>query len=397
MEAKTTETPIKGVVKNERFDALEAYRGVAALLIVIFHAYQHSRVGQTYVYEGTPLHVILRNLDSSVAVFLALSGFLIFLPFAQSFLGQHPSPSARGFLLRRAIRIVPLYYVAILLVWTLRFSGGSEQWLDLLQHLTFTQIFDSRHIFWTIGPAWSLAVEVLFYLSVALTAPLLQYLCGHLQTQIQRATLLTGLLVTLMATSLVYKGWAFYLARIPEENYAVYYGFLAKADLFALGMLLAVVVALVRGRWQMGQWQATLWRVGGLILFGVAFILREHSEFVYLFFHTVCGLAFIFLLVSTVLEERGSIWNRTLSQPVFKFLGLISYSVYLWHEPIMLELSKPGRLTFDTSSAFLASTLIFLIFVILAGIISYYAIEYPTQSLRHLFTRDGRFAERYPE
>jgi peptidoglycan/LPS O-acetylase OafA/YrhL len=208
---------------------------------------------------------------------------------------------------------------------------------------------------------------------------------------------LVGLLVTLIAVSLAYKGWAFFIAQIPEENYAVYYGFLAKSDLFALGMLLAIVVAALRGRWQMGQWQAVFWRAGGLALFGVVFILREQSSFVYLFFHTLCGLAFIFLLVSTVLEERDSIWERALSQPVFKFLGLISYSVYLWHEPIMIVLSKPGRLTFETSPTFLASTLIFLVFVILASTLSYYAIEYPTQSLRYLFTRDGRFAERYPE
>lgn len=217
MEAKTTEVPITGVVKNERFDALEAYRGIAALLIVIFHAYQHSRIGQTYVYESTPVHVILRNLDSSVAVFLALSGFLIFLPFAQSFLGQHPSPSARGFLIRRAIRILPLYCVAIVLVWTLRFSGGSEQWLDLLEHLTFTQIFDSQHIFWTIGPAWSLAVEVLFYLCVALTAAVLQNICNRLHSKRQRVILLISLLTTLIAASLAYKGWATMLPGSPRR------------------------------------------------------------------------------------------------------------------------------------------------------------------------------------
>jgi peptidoglycan/LPS O-acetylase OafA/YrhL len=395
----TTElvSPPSGVVHNERFDGLEAYRGLAALLIVIFHAYQHSRVGQTYVYEGTPLHVILRNLDSSVAVFLALSGFLIFLPFAQSFLGQNPSPSARGFLIRRAIRILPLYYVAIVVVWTLRYTGGAEQWLDLLEHLTFTQIFDTQHIFWTIGPAWSLAVEVFFYLLVALTAPLLQRFCNRLQTRRRRIIFLTGLVSALITASLVYKGWAFYMARLPEENYAVYYNFLAKADLFAFGMLLALGVAAVRGGWRMSQWQALLLRLGGLVLFGAAFLLREPSAFVSLYFHTLCGLAFTLWLAATVLEERGSVWERALSRPVFNFLGLISYSVYLWHEPILIELSQPNRLTFETSTAFLVSTLILLVVVMVAGALSYYAIEYPTQYLRHLFTRSGHLVERYPD
>lgn len=391
------ETVSERVGQNERFEALEAYRGVAALLIVVFHAYQHSRVGQTYVYEATPLHVVLRNLDSSVAIFLALSGFLIFLPFAQSFLGQRPYTSARGFLIRRAIRILPLYYVAILLVWTLRYTGGSEQWLDLLQHLTFTQIFDSQHIFWTIGPAWSLAVEVLFYLFVALAAIPLQRICDRLQTPRRRLLLLVGLVAVLMVVSLGYKAWAFYFAHLPEEDYAVYYGFLAKADLFSLGMMLAIGVAVAKERLRMRRWQAMFWRVGALVLFGLAFALREQNEFVSLFFHTLCGLAFTLLLASTVLEERGSTWERMLSHPVFKFLGLISYSVYLWHEPILIELSRPDRLTFETAAVFPLTTLVLLVIVILVGSLSYYAIEYPTQYLRSLFTREGRLANHYPD
>ena len=191
-------------------------------MIIVFHAYQTSRVAVSYVYQNTPLHFLLVNLDSAVAVFLTLSGFLIFLPYAYAFLGQRPYPATRGFFIRRAIRIIPLYYAAILIVWTVRYTGGVEQWLDLLEHLTFTQIFDSQHIFWTIGPAWSLAVEVLFYVCVGLTAPLLLKLCERIQSPRRRSLLLAGLAAVLIAASLAYKAWAFYVAHIPEENYAVY-------------------------------------------------------------------------------------------------------------------------------------------------------------------------------
>jgi len=67
------------------------------------------------------------------------------------------------------------------------------------------------------------------------------------------------------------------------------------------------------------------------------------------------------------------------------------------HEPILIELSKPNRLAFDNGAAFLVSTLILLVVVVLAGAISYYVIEYPTQYFRYLFTRDGRFADRYSD
>jgi peptidoglycan/LPS O-acetylase OafA/YrhL len=381
----------------ERYESLEAFRGIAALMIVVFHAYQHSRTAIAYVYEGTPLHFLLRNFDSGVAVFLALSGFLIFLPFAYAYIGDRSYQSARGFLVRRAIRILPLYYVAITVVWSLRYSGGAQQWLDLLEHLTFTQILDNQHIFWTIGPAWSLAVELLFYLSVALTAPLLIRLFERLLTRRRRTTLLFGLVGGLFFISLAFKGWAFYIAHIPSDNYAVYYSFLAKADLFVLGMLLAICVAVAKDRLRLTSWQAAGMRLAGLGLFLTVFYLREHSVFVDLYFHTLCGLATTLWLASTVLEVRDSFWKRTLAHPVFKFLGLISYSVYIWHEPILIELARLKLLVFDTRPAFLLSTLALLAIVILAGTASYYAIEYPTQLLRHLFTREGRLVERYPE
>src|SRR5229473_1456649 len=82
-----------------RYDELEADRGVAALLIVVFHSYQQSRAVSTYGYEGTPIHVVLRNLDATVAWFFVLSGFLITLPFARAAVRQNREQSTRGFLI----------------------------------------------------------------------------------------------------------------------------------------------------------------------------------------------------------------------------------------------------------------------------------------------------------
>src|SRR5262245_8387233 len=74
-----------------RYEGLEAYRGIAALLIVVFHAYQFTREGTgraTFVYDGTWLDVVLLNLEFGVACFFVLSGFLVFLPFARAALGD---------------------------------------------------------------------------------------------------------------------------------------------------------------------------------------------------------------------------------------------------------------------------------------------------------------------
>lgn len=381
-----------------RFEELEAYRGVAAVLIVVFHVYQYSREGQEldqYVYEGTPLHLFFSNLDVTVAWFFVLSGFLIFLPFVIAAINAEDPQSARGFLIRRAIRIVPLYYVAILIVWTLRYTGAKEQWVDLFEHLTFTQVFSQKYIFWTIGPAWSLSVEVIFYLFVAALGPIAYSVCRRISTRRARAVLLTGAVLALGITSVLYKWWAFYLADIPEDNWPVYFGPLAKLDTFAIGMLLAIGVVASKNRPLMRGILPSLLRLSGLMLLAVVFLFRLSSAAVELYVHTLAGLAFVLVLASTVLGPRKSSWERMLVHPTFQFLGLISYSVYIWHEPLMLELSKYSVLVSTAPSAFPLNTLVLLSVSIVVATFSYWLVERPATYLRYLFTKEGRLVQRY--
>lgn len=390
--------------KPARFEELEAYRGVAALLIVIFHAYQFSREAthvQQYVYEGTPLHLFFSNLDAGVAWFFVLSGFLIFLPFARASAGQGRPQSAPGFLIRRAIRIVPLYYMAILTVWALRYQGGLDYWIDLLEHLTFTQVFDTEHIFYTIGPAWSLSVEVLFYIFVAGFGPLIYLACNRLATLKAQVALLTVMILLITAISLGYKWWAFYVWNIPvaplqKEGFSIYFGLLAKMDTFAIGMLLAVAVVASNGRAYFGRLLAWLLRIIGGAVLVWAFIMRTSSPPVELYIHTLSGAAFVLILASTVLGPRSKTTRqRVLTHPALQFLGLISYSVYIWHEPLMLELRNHTALISDAPSAFPWNALVLAVGSIAVATLSYCIIERPMTNLRHLFTKEGRLVQRY--
>lgn len=383
-------------VKPERFVELEAYRGIAALLVVVFHAYQYSREGmhlQEYVYEGTLLHIVFSNLEAAVAWFFVLSGFLIFLPFARAAADQNRPRSARDFLIRRVIRIVPLYYAAILIVWLLHYTGEMGQWIALLEHLTFTQVFDREHIFWIIGPAWSLAVEVIFYLFVAGFGPLAYFACKYVSTPLARVSLLAGAALLLVIFSVVYKWWAFYMAQIPSENSPVYFGPLAKLDTFAMGMLLAVAVVAVKGRPQLTGGVPALLRVLGVAVLAGGFALRANSTPVGLYIHTLAGLAFVLILASTAMGPRKSLWERMLARPALLFLGLISYSVYMWHEPLMIGLGEYSVLISKAPSAFPSNALLLMAVSIVAATLSYWLVERPTLRLRHLFRRERGLAQ----
>jgi peptidoglycan/LPS O-acetylase OafA/YrhL len=381
-----------------RFTELEAYRGVAALLIVVFHAYQFSREGTgtpNEVYAGTPLHPLFHNLEAPVAWFFVLSGFLLFLPFARAAVEQGGLPSSRGFLVRRAIRVLPPYYLVLLPVWAWRFSGGQEQWRDLGEHLTFTQVFDRTHIFWTIGPAWSLAVEVQFYLLLAIVGPLAYAACARLATRGARTAALLGGTGTLVLGSLAYKWWAGMVAQVPREDYPVYFGLLAKLDTFALGMLLAILVGTARRRWLGGAGAIAL-RLGGVGLLAATFALREGQATVDLFFHSLAGLAFLLVLASTTLGSGTTAWGRVLARPALQALGAISYSVYLWHEPLLIELGKRNLLLHMSPGAFPRNALVLVLLALAVATISYRYVERPIGELRQLFTRAGRLEERYP-
>jgi peptidoglycan/LPS O-acetylase OafA/YrhL len=394
-------------VRPRRYEEFEAYRGIAALLIVIFHAYQFSRQATqqpTYVYEDHEvLHHLFSNLDAGVAWFFALSGFLLFLPIARAAISGGSVQPAHAFLIRRAIRIVPLYYLAITLVWTMRYTGGREQWMDLLRHLTFTQVFDRTHIFWTIGPAWSLAVEVHFYVVLALLGPIIVRAVGRFATERERAVALLVFTAGLWLVGIGYLWWAAFVARIPEANAPAYFGLQARLDNFAAGMLLAVCSAMPGARPVVSAGGATLLRLTGFALIAVLFGLRTVSSVphertsVDVFFHSVSAVGFVLIIASTVLGPRESTWTRQVSRPALQFLGLISYSVYLWHEPILIELAKRDWLLRTNPDAFPYNALVLAILSIAAGAVSYRLLERPTMELRHLFTNDGRLARRYED
>lgn len=382
-----------------RFDELDAYRGLAALAIVVFHTYQFTREGTQapqYLYEGTALHHLFGNLEAGVAWFFALSGFLLFGPIATAAIRQSAPFGTRGFLIRRAIRILPLYYVAIISVWLYRFSGGREQWLDLVRHLTFTHSFDSEHLFWTIGPAWSLAIEVHFYLVLALTAPLLYWLCGLLATERARVLLLSSWVAVFGLTGVVYKYWAAFVADIPVSRSAAYFSLPAKLDEFAVGMALGVAAAAYGNRRMVGSAGAWVLRIGGVAALAALFSTR-HVDTVRgpltmqeLYFQVLSALAFGLLVAAVVFGPSTSIWTSVLVRPFVLYVGLVSYGIYLWHEPILIELGKRAVWLDPAPDSFRSNAILLVGLSIAAGGASYALIERPAMRLRSLFTADGR-------
>jgi len=380
-----------------RFTALEGYRGLAALLIVVFHLYQFMRFGNPahYPYADTAWNLGLQQLDGFVDLFFVLSAFLLTLPYARAALSGGRPMAGREFLYRRSVRIVPLYFVAVLLVWSARNTGFPGDWRDLLAHLTFVQVYDQRTIFFTIGPAWSLAVEVQFYLLLAILGGGLCWICRRLDSVAARRTVLYASVTAIAALGLGSRLLAAFGLHRSADDWPFWFGLPAKLDVFAVGILLAVIVATRPDRTALNHRVAWSLRLLGLGLLCWGSMTRASDPLPELFFHDWCALGFGLLLSASVLGHRRGSGGLLATRPLAG-LGMVSYSLYIWHEPLMLSLAGRGLLpTPGTPLAFPFGLTVLVPAALVVAYASYRIIEYPASRLRHNRDADGRHRDYY--
>ena len=355
---------------------------MAALLVVVFHAYQYNRTGATgiYPYEGRPQHVFFLGLDGMVSWFFVLSAFLLALPYVKAVLDGRRATSARTFLARRAVRIVPLYLVAVSIVWAWRNPVLPGDWRDLVEHLTFTQVFDRERIFYTIGPAWSLAVEVQFYVVLAVLGGAAARLGTRIASRRARVALLWCGTAALALVSVGYSFVAAVVLERPKEDFHIWFSLPAKLVIFAGGIAVAVLYA---SRPRVLSRAATwVLRLASVTVVAAAMLTRQLTGGGDVIFHALCGLGFSLLVLASVQGPQAGLWHRILSSKVLVWLGLVSYSLYLWHEPVLLWLAQADLLPVPSTSGFVITSAILVVVGLAVAWASYWTIEYPASYLR---------------
>lgn len=364
--------------------------------ILVFHAYQYNRAPITgrWPLEGTIWHDLLMDVDAFVSMFFVLSGFLLGLSYVRSVLDGGPHRYARAFLIRRAVRIVPVYYVVVLVVWSLTNPELPGDWLDLVEHLTFTQVFDPHRIFYTNGPAWSLADEIYYYLLLAVLGALAQRHLANLRSRRAKiVALLTGVSLLIMI-SLGYKLLALLVWRRPATDYPTWFGPLARLDAFAIGLLLAIVAgAGVRWTRRSIRWTIT---TGGAALLITALANRPSSEEPDPFVQPVVALGCALILsVPALTTARNPAWLRW---PPLVAVGAMSYSLYLWHEPLLRMLDAMHLLPeAGTTAAFPVTAALLLPVGLVVAWLSDRVIVRPCAKIAASFDARGRPLDYYAD
>jgi peptidoglycan/LPS O-acetylase OafA/YrhL len=313
---------------------LDGLRAVAALAVLLTHvAYQTGEVARG---AGGAL---LARFDAGVAVFFVLSGFLLYRPHAAVVAGAGEPPPLRRYLLRRVARIVPAYWVALAAVVLTARSAPAGQ---VLAHLGLAQTYWGA-LFPTFTQTWSLCTEAAFYAVLPVLALAVRRAAAWRGPGAEWAVL-GGLAAAGYGYIAVVRGFG-----LPDRALLWLPGHL---DWFAAGMAVAALWA--RGHagapptgrlgrtWrvarQLADWPGTCWAAAGVLLAlastpvagpltlapipGLAALVKEAL-------YAVVGA--VLLLPAALGDSRRSGLGAVLAAPATRYLGRISYAVFLWH------------------------------------------------------------------
>jgi peptidoglycan/LPS O-acetylase OafA/YrhL len=370
----------------DRFWDLEGLRGLCAVLIVVFHAWQYCSFGGRYDLQRTPLYPFIYNMAGVVGLFFALSAFVLWRPMVERIMTGQPAVRPADWFARRAVRILPVYWLAILATWATRNPRFPGDWRDLVEHLTFTETFDSKRIFYTDGPAWSVADEVIFYAFLGLVGWLLVRGAAH-RADSARRWLILSVPVTIWLVMLPLIGYGTIAVRdVPVTHWALYFGPLLWSSSFGGGMLLAMAHVAYTRRWgarPMPRWAVTGMRLAAVGCYLAAASIVADTPSRLAVFRIVCGLSSAMLLASSVWSAEGSLWRRVVQARPLVFAAAISYSLYLWHEPVLMLMHSHHMLS-QEPGAFPLVAVVLLAVSAPVAYLSYRGIERPAAFMRLL-------------
>jgi len=155
-------------MRRTRFPALDGLRAIGALAVLTTHVGFQSGDALKGPFAG-----VLSRLDIGVAIFFAISGFLLYRPHVVAWFEETEPPRLLPYLRNRALRIVPALWVAVLLAAFLVPNDQAVSWLSYLREATFTNIYVDGPTVHGLTQTWSLATEVAFYLLLPFLAKLL--------------------------------------------------------------------------------------------------------------------------------------------------------------------------------------------------------------------------------
>ncbi|OFI37291.1 hypothetical protein BIU82_09410 [Arthrobacter sp. SW1] len=410
----------KAAAAGNRLPGLEGTRGLLAAMVVLVHTTLLLTPG---VLEATKLGY----LGNLIVFFHVMSAFFIYMPYLSAIVEERKFPGTGEYAINRALRVFPAYLTAFLVsnfifqavyvqnaydASATRSDQGSGMITDpvqLLLQLTLLHNYFPTGLQTGLNPSWTLTMEIAFYAIL----PLLSLGCYALRKRTRINRWLLALLPAFFLLALGVAGRTFAVMTTPDSDNPLHHewgaswhavlarSFLLWCDNFAFGLAAAVLfLAVKRGK------LASTPRMRALMLLlvvlgvgatGAAILLQSH------YVATVLSVASGAALLLIVLPTPGSgavPWiARALDVKPLKYLGDISLSIYLWHYPVLLLVTRWKLIGPDSYLGALWNFGLVLGITIVLSVLSYHFVELPAMKLRprNKKARAAAAAPREPE
>ena len=362
--------------RGRRVQNVDVLRAVAALSVLAVHAYDlGGRIApiKARVWYDVPLI----TLSSGVWLFFGISGYVISKPFVDRMLAGRPPPAFVPYALRRALRIFPLYWIALGAVIAIDGVGATRPWQLIFHVLLLNNLVPGRQE--ALFPvAWTLTLEVLFYVSLPVLVALVQV--GKREMDGDR---LARLLLLSWAASIAFTA----LGDLKGDDRIGLWlrGSLpAMWQMFCPGILLAIAphVKMTRLRSLIVEVPR---RRGGLIAAGLTLVAAS-------ILGSAAPLRFGVVVYQLLVDASrplfavgfGILIARAIRAPAWRVkwaltLGIASYGIYLLHPVIAALLTREGiaPIPHDSLPAFLVNALCLAALTIPLAIASWNWIESP--------------------
>lgn len=353
--------------KRRYITGLDGIRAIAVIMVLAYHLKL----------------ALFKSGFLGVTVFFVLSGYLI-TGILISEVEEEGTIDLKNFWLRRIRRLVPaVMSMAVVIIFVsavvnrIIFTKGCKDFLaSVLGFNNWWQIFNKVSYFEAAGVpspfthCWSLAIETQFYLIYPLILlGIYKLVKSRGEGRAKRGLLFAGVTLLLALISVILM---IVLFDPQKDASRVYYGTDTRAFSLLFGALLAI---LWEYRMVPRRLSASVNMVLGSVSFAVLLVMtiaiNGSSNFWYRggqFFGTILTVLMVYAV-----SGRKTWLSRFLSNPVLKWIGDRSYSIYLWHYPIILLISKGIKASWWI-------TLIEIVLSVVLAELSYRFIETP---IRH--------------
>jgi peptidoglycan/LPS O-acetylase OafA/YrhL len=363
---------------------LDGLRGIAIISVILFHIWEKISDGRIL----SPLNMVFQIGWIGVDLFFVLSGFLI----TRILLHTKGAPNYfRRFYIRRFLRIIPLYYlflVMIALIMMYYRDINTKELIFLRKNIIWMWLYvqniiisvESQSYSYNINHLWSLAVEEQFYI----VWPLIVFILSR------RRLLLFALLMVIFPPILRYT-----LLENKTSWFMTYFFTLCRIDSLGWGALIAIL--LYRGISL--RLLAVVMSIFGIFgLSGLVVIYRTQGGLPFNgvltnIYGFTCAAIFFAAIILAIANKTGAFFTTIfLENPLLSYIGKISYGLYVFHYPLLFVLQAVALpalglgFLLSTGSGIALFSIIYVLACVLVASLSWTLFERPIMSLKDRFT-----------